>query len=572
MALIRWRGARAARKALKTQRRSYASPFPQSTPQEMFVTARHWGIAKAQIQELYDLCQNSDGSWSDEVNGSCLWSDGDSVRAFVQKFIKPITRGTKMGYALWRNMNQPLEVSVMISHSWDGNAKSFFEDVLQALADDEVAYICFLSNYQGSAEEVRGQLGADAGGLPFTEVVSAHSCKRLLVVPNEALKEQNGLFSRMWCSWEIYVGVMVGLPVYLTHRDDEAYFWGSLSPISTRYSRCGDPNLPINEDERMIRQSIEWMPIASDKQTSIQIAIFFLVFGVGTIIAALAIFESTTVGVFFGSAVAIIAGNLLQMTSGVLYECWKRFRQTDDYATIDDMMDNVAKNSYTFSRMNIFDLLDLINMTTTPPAIANLITDAVLKSRGDLAADAMPWDWPTDLLDFHVGWWYLLALTGFMSYGLIRPNKVGCIHGVHFRSETSITLARIWIFLVCFVPMWTVFALHLDERWCVHWSVGVGSFGMALAMSGISFAGGKYRRCVQLAVASGYVMTMTYLLENSHLVQIPAVIFVLAGYFPMTAPGWKPEWLNKTVQVIGVLVALLPSIILVSLHHPLPAQ
>ena len=188
---------------------------------------------------------------------------------FVETFVKPATAGTEMGYALMLNQHAPQQVTLMISHAWVENTREFFEDVLASTWDTEVAFICFLSNFQGTPAQIDAQLGNNILKSPFTEVIKSRACQRMLVVPNEALRQSGrGLYSRLWCIWEIKVAADAGIPIQIVHRkSDEEYLLGN-STVSSKNARCGDPDLPMNKDEQLIRSAIHKLPPHSSRSAA----------------------------------------------------------------------------------------------------------------------------------------------------------------------------------------------------------------------------------------------------------------------------------------------------------------
>lgn len=114
-------------------------PRPQKTPDGRPFFADHWGLTKAQLHTLVEACRQTDS-----------WDDGDNIRAFVEKYVIPMTLGTGMGLALKINQAQPLKVTTMISHTWDENAVNFFEDLAQHVKDEEVMFICCFSLFQAA--------------------------------------------------------------------------------------------------------------------------------------------------------------------------------------------------------------------------------------------------------------------------------------------------------------------------------------------------------------------------------------------------------------------------------------
>lgn len=224
-------------------------PLPQKTTDGRNWAATHWGLSKAQARRLWQ-----------EYQATAAYSEEDTVREFVEKFVKPRTRGTGMGLALLENQQKPLAVSVMISHAWDEHAGRFFQDIEALVEDHEHMFVCFLAIYQnedGCGPSIAAQLGGCIDSGPFAQVIDAlvpgRGHGRMLVMTNREI----ALYTRMWCIWEVYCAIKHDVPVSYSDR-------GLLYPsetASSRSARCGPPSSPMNNDERAIRQRIERLPV-----------------------------------------------------------------------------------------------------------------------------------------------------------------------------------------------------------------------------------------------------------------------------------------------------------------------
>jgi len=218
-------------------------PQPQKLPDGTPVTAEYWGMRKEQVYSYYQQCRSHK-----------QWKDSLTIRDVNELFVKPETEGSWRSIALSMNSVVPKRVTVMISHCWAENAKEFFEDIESFLEEDEVPYICLLSNYQGTADDIALQLGRDIYQAPFTRVIKNRRCRRMLVVPNDDMRRRGeGLYSRLWCDWEIYYAARVGLPIHFTDRNSYDYLFGQNEEItSSRHAHCSSA-----EDEEIIRNAIE---------------------------------------------------------------------------------------------------------------------------------------------------------------------------------------------------------------------------------------------------------------------------------------------------------------------------
>uniref|UniRef100_A0A7S2NMR0 Transmembrane protein n=1 Tax=Zooxanthella nutricula TaxID=1333877 RepID=A0A7S2NMR0_9DINO len=123
----------------------------------------HWGLRRSQIQELLTKLRQDDH-----------WKRSNTVYTLVQDFVIPWTRGTGRGYALTLNSASPLEVNLMISHSWAENAEDFLEALLRSTRADDVLFVCALSLYQAADEHgpsIADQIGSSAPESPFRRVL-----------------------------------------------------------------------------------------------------------------------------------------------------------------------------------------------------------------------------------------------------------------------------------------------------------------------------------------------------------------------------------------------------------------
>lgn len=309
-------------------------PHPQVLPCGIPVTAKFWGISRRQIEQLFRQSRRSDH-----------WRDEDNVHQFIKKFVLPETDGTGMGMALLLNQEVPQEVNLMVSHAWTENARDFFCDVLAAMYDHEVAFICFLSNYQGSAEDIDKQLGCDIHRSPFTEVIKNEACRRMLVIPNEALRENGqGLYSRLWCDWEIKVAADAGMPINIPTRNSLGHLLGRKGN-SSRKARCGDPSKPMNKDEQLIRHAIESMPPHTGRSHAVELLVVSIcaAFGGPIFFRLFNCFYMWLAG--FGCTTTL--GLLLTWCVSNCMRPWSR----DGYEVLDKVIMGAAVGQYSFRQV-----------------------------------------------------------------------------------------------------------------------------------------------------------------------------------------------------------------------------
>lgn len=141
-------------------------PMPQRIQRNgawIDVWPEHWGMTMRQIRELMDDCK-------EDVD----WHQSNSVRDMVRNHILPRTAGKGVGYALKINHQSPLEVEVLVSHSWNENAEEFVETLERTVRPDEVLFVCAFAIYQNEDDAgptVSEQIGASMNESPFGRVL-----------------------------------------------------------------------------------------------------------------------------------------------------------------------------------------------------------------------------------------------------------------------------------------------------------------------------------------------------------------------------------------------------------------
>eukprot|EP00812_Abedinium_dasypus_P008609 NODE_235_length_1770_cov_349.400583.p1 GENE.NODE_235_length_1770_cov_349.400583~~NODE_235_length_1770_cov_349.400583.p1 ORF type:complete len:533 (-),score=189.69 NODE_235_length_1770_cov_349.400583:155-1690(-) len=190
---------------------------------------------------------------------------GMNAREFVEGWIKKSHLDGR-GVALTYNDDKPQEVAVMVSHCWDEAIDLFLLDVLTVthnLASGGM-FICFLSLYQGSSDEVNLQVtqgSTSASKGCFAEVLHTvkHNHGYMLVVSNAAVRDGAGLYSRLWCVWEVYCAVRDNVPIVVHPRTrTEKHLYGEQgeNEFDPEKARCGAPGSERTADEICIRRTI----------------------------------------------------------------------------------------------------------------------------------------------------------------------------------------------------------------------------------------------------------------------------------------------------------------------------
>ncbi|CAB9515683.1 expressed unknown protein [Seminavis robusta] len=170
-------------------------------PQKGGVRAPFWGITLCQIGQLlvdtgflphadYDP-PDADALKPDSSKGAATRDicsplrDDVSVYVFVKEQIIPKTAQKEMGYALLINQQKPLQVEIMVSHSWYEGILEFFFALKTAVVDPHTPlFVCFLSLYQNDniahGVTIRQQLGRNAKRGPFVEIFHNFKNNRVL--------------------------------------------------------------------------------------------------------------------------------------------------------------------------------------------------------------------------------------------------------------------------------------------------------------------------------------------------------------------------------------------------------
>eukprot|EP00812_Abedinium_dasypus_P011919 NODE_545_length_1486_cov_445.815514.p1 GENE.NODE_545_length_1486_cov_445.815514~~NODE_545_length_1486_cov_445.815514.p1 ORF type:complete len:428 (-),score=147.61 NODE_545_length_1486_cov_445.815514:186-1349(-) len=167
----------------------------------------------------------------------------------------------------------------MVSHCWDEAMDVFLLDVLSMTHNVQRGgmFICFLSVYQGTFDEVnlqvtQGSTNASAGCFAQVLHTVSHNHGYMLVVSNAAVRGGGGgLYSRLWCVWEVYCAVRDGVPLVLHPRTrTEEYLYGERGheQFDPEKARCGKPGSKPTADEISIRHTIgttsEWAQIKNE--------------------------------------------------------------------------------------------------------------------------------------------------------------------------------------------------------------------------------------------------------------------------------------------------------------------
>lgn len=508
-----YHGLRAAKRA-----KSDGGPKPQRLPDGTWVTARWWGIKRKQLEDFYNECRQDE-----------KFCDRDTVTEFVPKFVKPITDGSGLGLALFLNQDAPMHVNVMISHAWQENAKIFFEDLLEHMKDFEVAFICFLSNYQGTRDEIDEQLGNDMSRSPFTEVLSSMRCHRLLVVPNEELCENGeGLYSRLWCDWEIKVAADMGLPIHVTQRRDECYLLGSKSQ-SSKNARCGN-----EEDMRLIREVIETKPVEHGKFQSMGVFVFSICVAYGPRVAVKLCGKHAWVWLAgYPGGIAVGFGVLFCILRPIR-SCIYRLREHDGYQKLDSIIKAAARQEYVHRRFR--PMIDLPLMAT-------------ISASGGLGSFLYIWQVNRDHAICYDKYFYAILaglFGGLLLWPVLHVNSIGPWTGVFFLRPKYRMLAGAYL-----LSMIATFAVFFNWALEKHGDGQGALWGVLTGMTTLSLVHRRWKHAFINLVVLCYMVGCYFLMKymDSWLLWRDTILVALGASGYQMVPG-----LSRRQQVAAWVV------------------
>jgi hypothetical protein len=239
---------------LSDAKAKYGDSFGFTGECQIGLGAHMWGITLSQLEDIMKLPEYSEDMTMTDV---------------VQVLIKPLTKLSGRGYALLLNSQSPLQAKVMVSHAWAENYSQFVNGLKHSHLDGPF-WVCAMAIYQNEdlpSVTIARQLGPDPLCGPFATVLKQATCMVAVVT------ESVDIYTRLWCTFEIFTAVELRVPVKLVSYMEQTGYGGqdhllhhaalsrlTSGPVDTRQSRCGNPALPMNSDEIMIRALIEQIP------------------------------------------------------------------------------------------------------------------------------------------------------------------------------------------------------------------------------------------------------------------------------------------------------------------------
>jgi len=202
-----------------------------------------WGISSTQLAGLASDRRHTSGMTTREV---------------VKRMVKPDTAGTGLGYALFRNLGQPLRGSLFVSHAWDEKYAEFVT-VLTSSGESGPFWVCATAMCQADRQEIIGQVRMKQ---PVVEVVIAAVLQQAAAVLCVLATDCN-MYARLWCLYEIHEASRMKLDIRVAQRRrawglaDEVLLAFCADPVDSRSARCGPPGSVVCDDEKVLRARIE---------------------------------------------------------------------------------------------------------------------------------------------------------------------------------------------------------------------------------------------------------------------------------------------------------------------------
>ena len=225
--------------SLKDARDRYGHDLGFQGMQQKNLGPEFWGITLEQLEAVLELPgYDPDMKMYDVVN----------------TLIKPITKGTGTGYALFLNNDKPLRAKQMTSHAWGES----YSDFVKALKDSYCKgpfWVCAMAIYQEDNEIIARQLGPSLEHGPFATVLKQATGMVAVFTPAA------DIYLRMWCVFEIFVAVKLGVNIQFAALNQQVRS-GMENVYDAIYEhgqyRCHSINAKCGEegDEREIRKLI----------------------------------------------------------------------------------------------------------------------------------------------------------------------------------------------------------------------------------------------------------------------------------------------------------------------------
>ena len=167
-----------------------------TTSNSLIFSPHMWGITMTQLEAI-----TTDPKYNDSM----------SMYDVVNNIIKPQTKGTGLGYALYLNKEKPLRAKYMVSHAWGENYSQFLSALSESNCDGPfwVCAMAICQNNDVAEVTIEKQLGPDPQYGPFATVLK--QADSMIAIMTQSCD----IYTRLWCVYEIFVAISLNIPVAL---------------------------------------------------------------------------------------------------------------------------------------------------------------------------------------------------------------------------------------------------------------------------------------------------------------------------------------------------------------------
>lgn len=209
-----------------------------------------WGISLAQLADLANDQRHTLGMTTREV---------------VDCMVKLDTAGLGLGYALFRNLGQPLRGSLFVSHAWDEKYAELVS-ILTTSSESGPFWVCATAMCQANCPETPRLVMMKQPAVEVVMTAALQQATALLCV----LTADCNVYARLWCLYEMHEASQMKLDIRVAQRRrawglaDEVLLRLCADPVDSRSARCGPPGSAMGEDEKALRARIEGLEGAFD--------------------------------------------------------------------------------------------------------------------------------------------------------------------------------------------------------------------------------------------------------------------------------------------------------------------
>jgi len=172
-----------------------------------------------------------------------------STQLVVDRYIRPMTRGSGRSLALTMNQGRPLRCCAFVTHSWSEPFAEFLDTLQTSLDSRDAVFLSCFSIDQNSRTEPRLDSGIlDCRSLPSFQAM--RQAEKLVITMDRDFK----MLSRVWCDLEIAKAREWRIPSFFwPHRGtDLAALELAISQFDTSQASLSDIS-----DESMLKMSLQ---------------------------------------------------------------------------------------------------------------------------------------------------------------------------------------------------------------------------------------------------------------------------------------------------------------------------